>query len=315
MNFYKDLTYYSDCHFENAINIGWIAPNEKWRNTEVDNGLINKLLQYMSYRLNQYRGGNYLKKINIFGEKYMLGYSEMRIISHDLKRKYAVSDIIFFAMFEQGYRPPQAFVDDLVTAIPTDSKNYQTYLKNYNQSSFWGESEEYVISIEELTNLIVNGDQERLMQKINHNKQLLDIVTQKGSLLNTAIVHEKTNIALSLIEKGIDINKFNGIELLSAIKTQQKDVIDILVDKQVLYRDYNHEVNPLFYAIRHHNLDAIKKLLDSKYDLFRTYNNEFVRDFSVLECVNRFGNQEVKEFFKGVESKPSNPYKWNIPTK
>jgi len=303
MNFYKDLTYYSDWHFENAINIGWISPNDKLETTKINNELIDKLLPYLSCRINQYRGGNYLKEVEILGEKYLLGYSEMRIISHDFQRKYAVSDIIFYAMIEQGYCPPQVFIDDLMNAIPVDSEKYQAYLKNYTLDSFWGESKEYINNMQEFKNLIVNDNQKELMKKITFNNKLLDLVTDEGSLLNVAIKYEKNSIALSLIDAKININKFNGIELLTAIKMKQNEVIDKLIENIIIYRDYSPEINPLFYAVENHNLPAIKSLLKSEYGLYQVYNNEFVRNFSILECVEKFGNYRIKDYFKTIPLK------------
>ena len=305
MNVYKDLTYYSDVRFENAINIGWVHPETNFENTETDYELIESLLPYLSFRFNQTRGGHYLKDINILGKDYLFGYSEIRIISHDFKRKYAVADTIFCAIIEQGYRPPQVFIDDLMSAIPPDSDEYQTYYKNYHRDSmlgksndFWGESEEYINLINEMINLIATDNQSILIKKINQDNQLLNLVTHEGSLLNAAIRNNKINIALWLIDNGIDINKFNGIELLTAIEMQQKEVVDTLIDKNIMYQVYQRAVNPLICAIRHHNLDAIKKLLDSGYDVFRTYNDAYVRNYTIADCVNQSGNQEVKDFFK-----------------
>ena len=46
----------------------------------------------------------------------------------------------------------------------------------------------------------------------------INIVTKKGSLLNYAIQLKDNEIAEWLIEEKIDINSFDGLELLTALK-------------------------------------------------------------------------------------------------
>lgn len=50
------------------------------------------------------------------------------------------------------------------------------------------------------------------------NNDLINIVVPEGSLLNYAITEGKEKEALWLIENGIDINAFDGLELMTAIK-------------------------------------------------------------------------------------------------
>lgn len=132
------------------------------------------------------------------------------------------------------------------------------------------------------------------------NEKLLDIVTEKGSLLNAAIEYDQKEIALMLIDKNIDINKFDGIELLSAIKMNQNEVVSALLDMEIVYRDYNQKVNPLFYAVEQDNLDAVKIIINSKYKLFKTYNNEFLDNCTVLEWAKTLKKNIIYEYLKST---------------
>lgn len=154
MNFYRDFTYYSDSHFENAINIGWVLPDEKWETKQVNQELISKLITYANYPCNMIRGGNYYKQIELAANNYLLGFAEFRIISADRLKKYAVPNMIIYSIIEQGYRPPEEFVKDVMNAIPPESKEYKDYLHNYNRVSLWGENKKYIAVVNEVINII-----------------------------------------------------------------------------------------------------------------------------------------------------------------
>ena len=97
MRQYKDFTYYhySDHHFENALNIiGWI--NNADGNTVIDELFLKRLIKYLDYPFNTLRSYPELREITIFGKEYTLGYSELRVLDQNGKKKYAAPDMIVY---------------------------------------------------------------------------------------------------------------------------------------------------------------------------------------------------------------------------
>lgn len=68
---------------------------------------------------------------------------------------------------------------------------------------------------------------------------------------------KKTEEALYLIEAGIEINTFGGIELLHAIINNLTEVAKVLIQKDIYMEKEELKRNPLFQAIRCRNKDIV----------------------------------------------------------
>lgn len=295
MNFYNDFTYYSEEHFEDAINIGWVLPEKKWDIAHKDKEIIVKeLLKYLDYPVNQVRGGNYYKQLRLFEKDYTLGFSEIRVLSGDGKTVFALPNMVIYSIMEQNYYPPKQFLEALFNGLKPGGEEYNDYISKYNEMTLWGKNKEYINLSNNLVKLIEENNDVELSNIIEKDKSILNMVTENGSLLNVAILNNQQEIAHLLIKKGVDINKFSGIELLSAIKTNQDSVIKELINRSICVQTYNQKVNPLFYAVEVANINAIKTLIASDYDLFKTYTNEFVRNCNIADWANKFKNDEVQ---------------------
>ena len=85
------------------------------------------------------------------------------------------------------------------------------------------------------------------------NNDLINIVVPKGSLLNYTITEGKEKEALWLIENGIDINAFDGLELMTAIKKNNNIIAKKLIDEGIVINSREMKDNPLVSAIRFSN--------------------------------------------------------------
>ena len=82
------------------------------------------------------------------------------------------------------------------------------------------------------------------------NDNMINIVTPRGSLLNYTIIEEKEKEALWLIENGIDINAFDGLELMTAIKKNDNVIAKTLIDNGIVTNGKEMKDNPLVISRR-----------------------------------------------------------------
>ncbi len=290
MDFFYDGTYYSFQHYENSINIGWILSNEIYNNT-VNEELAEKLMEYIPYSVNTVRGGDYYKKIMFKNKEMLLGFSEFRIIASD-GTVYACPDLIIYNILYQNYNPPKEFINAVFNGLSYKTNEYALFIENYNKDSFWGTSKAYAYTSRKILDCIKNNDIESIKSEFKINSDLINIVTEHGSLLNAAIKCNNEQLAMSLINMGIEINKFNGVELLSAIEMQQNEIANILIENNITIRKYSPKVNPLFYAVAKGNNYIAEKLLRSRKDLLRVYSNEFVNECDIVKWSIRCKNDK-----------------------
>ena len=78
----------------------------------------------------------------------------------------------------------------------------------------------------------------------------INIVTKKGSLLNYAIQLKDNEIAEWLIEEKIDINSFDGLELLTALKMNNTRIALQLLRHGIITDGDEMKSNPLLFAIK-----------------------------------------------------------------
>lgn len=296
MEFFNDGTYYSYQHYENSINIGWISPVKMYENN-ANKELARRLLKYMDYPLNTLRGGDYYKKITFENKNFILGFSEFRVIGAN-GFVYAVPDMIIYSILYQNYNPPADFIEAVYYGMDPERDEYIEYIKRYNEDNYWGMSLEYVNIGHKLLELIKDNNMDLLINELRNDQELINIVTEKGSLLNAALEYDNEKIARYLIDTGININLFNGIELLTAIRKKQNAIANLLIDQNITIRKNSPKVNPLFYAIAMKNNIIAKKLLENKKDLSLKYSNEFVSECDVIKWSIRCENNEFTSLLK-----------------
>lgn len=292
----SDMTKYCYQHFENAYNIGW---NTNFDSTveskETFNSIfIGKLTSYCENPLNSDLNGVY-RETEIDGKKYVKGFGEIRIIDLKKKIRYAAPNVIIDDILSGKYIPPIEFIDAVLTGPTFDSEEYQEFYLNYSEKNFWGENEENFEKIAKVLELA--GDLEGFKDYILNN-DLINIVVPEGSLLNYAITEGKEKEALWLIENGIDINAFDGLELMTAIKKNNNIIAKKLIDEGIVINSREMKDNPLVSAIRFSNAFLVEELMKNYRNLIVTYSNEYVRNCSVLDIAERTKNEKIINIVK-----------------
>ncbi len=166
---------------------------------------------------------------------------------------------------------------------------------NYSEKNFWGENEENFEKIVKVLELA--GDFEGFKDYILNN-DLINIVVPEGSLLNYTITEGKEKEALWLIENGIDINAFDGLELMTAIKKNNNIIAKKLIDEGIVINSREMKDNPLVSAIRFSNAFLVEELMKNHRNLIVTYSNEYVRNCSVLNIAERMKNEKIINIVK-----------------
>lgn len=291
MDLYKDFTFYSYQHFENAYNIGWINENHIKHVNKLDEVFKDNLALFIKKPVNTLRNSNHYVGVVIDGKEYNLGFSEIRVISED-GIKYAAPDMIYYYVTEKGYIPPLEFINAVKNGPKPDTYLYKEFLKRYNKENYWGEIKENIDTIENTIKLLNMNLYE---SEIKNN---IEIVTLEGSLLNYAINHKRKELAEYLIENGIDINKFSGIELANAISNNMIEIIDKLLSKNICVNIYNIKNNPLYIAIKKGNKDIVKKLLNFDKGLDIVYNNEFMKNMDAFKFAQLCNQLDIAKLLK-----------------
>ena len=232
MDYFKDLSYYSRFHFENAQNIGFGQMEQNTDTAGIPQSFMPRLLKYLKYPVNSVRGGA-CRTAMIDHQQYTLGFSEIRVLDR-AGNVYAAPDEIVADIAQGTYLPPVQFIDAVMNGVDPDSEAYRTYLTRYKPEYCWGASNEYVAAVVSAVEAISAGDLEQLKRLLDEQKSLIDIVTGDGSLLNEAITRNREEIALYLLEAGINLEKFEGVELLTAVECGMEKVVAALLERGAL---------------------------------------------------------------------------------
>lgn len=290
-----DMTKYCFQHFENAYNIGWKNNCKNIKKRIFDNEFIEKLQLFCEKPLNKELNGKH-RYLDIEGKKCVMGFGEIRIIDIRNGIRYAVPNIIVQDLLDGLYAPPQQFIDAVMNCPEYASDEYNQFLENYTADNYWGETKNTVQNIEKLCSLI-KEDSDYFKNFVLDNK-LIDIVTKKGSLLNYSIQLENDSVAEWLIEQGININAFDGLELLTAIKHNNTSIALQLLKKGITTNSDEMKDNPLVFAIRMANVELVKELMIYHRHLIVEYTNEFVKNCTILDIAKRYKNEQIIEIVK-----------------
>jgi hypothetical protein len=287
----NDLNKYMFQHFENALNIGWNENSSiKNKKVSIDKCFIEQLKIFCESPLNHDLNGKH-REIEINGKKYVKGFGEIRILDMKKKIRYAAPNIIIDDILDGIYIPNPDFIDAVKSSPKPGEIEYEEFISRYNPDNYWGEEENHVKKINAAVAELKKGIEE--FRSYIEDNDMINCVTLDGSLLNYAINAGKTETALYIIESGIDVNIFGGIELLNAIKMNMTEVADILIEHDICMDDSVMNANPLVSAIRYGDKYLVLKLLNRKPELVKTYTNEFVKNCTMLDIARRCNNTEI----------------------
>ena len=292
MTFYKDLTYYIDKHFENALNVGWEENPEPY-----DYGRIfeDRIGAYLKYTVLHQRQISQAEEIVFKDTTYQIGYGEFRVIGSD-GTVYACPDTLIGKVFAGEYKLPDCFVKAVNEGMDPDSLAYRIYLENFTPEKFWGASENDCWKLRRIRGVIQSGDLEELKRNIETDGDLLKMMTDQGSLLNMAIQNNQQELALYLADQNIPYEMFHGRELLYAIDAGMESVALKLLDKGIPMNAERIGVNPLFIAIRKPMNSVAKKLFLTHKELIQTYDDIYVGKCNLLQWTKRTQNDEMLQF-------------------
>ena len=297
MNYYEDGTYYSLQHFENAKNIGWLDLESNFNKGKVLENVIENLWKFLDYPVNVIRTNN-KKIITLNNKSKILGFSEIRVPNKDFSKVYACPDMIVYYIQKLNYLPPEEFLDAILNGVSPNTKQYENFLERYNKENFWGQSKELNKKAKKLTNYIYSNNNDKIINILSNDLNLLDIVTPEGSLLNVSIKANNMEIFNELIKLKIDINKFSGIELNTAINTNNIVAIEMLLNKKIKVNLSSPRLNPLFIAIKKGNIDICELLICNKFNTKISYSNEFMKNVTALEFAKKCGQKNIIELLK-----------------
>lgn len=291
---YNDLTYYTHTHFENALNIGWCVGNTSKDDRGDRSELARKLIPYLDYTVNTIEGN--ARTVDFDGQSYLVGFREIRVIGAD-GIVYAAPDRILDDILQGRYTPPNCFVDALEEGFAPSSEVYQRYLERYNFETLWGRHDDEIRTVRHLTELIREGKVESL-RMLTEAQRL--IVTEYGSLVNTAIEISDEECVLKLVELGFPIHLHSGVELLSAIRKGYNIASLCLLKKGVPVFSKTVQQNPLFMAIAYGNNEIAKYLLKEKPDLAKEYSNAFLNKCDIMRWAAKNNNQEFISYIRNL---------------
>lgn len=292
MNQYDDFTYYSYHHFENAQNIGCIDIQSSYNIGNMADEFLEKLWKYLKYPFNMTRGNSPLE-VNFNNDTRVIGFSEIRVVGNDLV-KYAAPDLILHYIINLNYCPPQNFIDAVLYGIDPDSQQYKNYIEKYDLEHLWGEDNRTIEISDNITRRIKAKDKS-VLDMLQTNNSMINLVTKEGSLLNVAIKAKDIYIVKELLNAGIDVNKFSGIELCTAISEGEIEIAELLLSKNITLNLSSPKLNPLFLAIRKGNVKLVRMLKSYGIDVKISYTNEFMRNMDAITFAKQCGQNEIAD--------------------
>jgi hypothetical protein len=151
MTYYDDLSPYEywpehEPPRLKPINVGWLGEGELFPTGETSQEFKAKLFEFCldEYLVNIARGFHTCELCNIsdeewyeqskarYGEEapwWSLGNGEIRVIGQSAV--YAAPTLIYHYVVEHNYKPPEEFIEAVLSGPPPGSKEHETLLKKY----------------------------------------------------------------------------------------------------------------------------------------------------------------------------------------
>lgn len=292
MDSYKDLTYYMEKHFENALNIGWEKDHEPW---DYDREFSDLLGRYLNHIVSAIRAPGETEKVVFEGKEYVVGYGEFRVLGPG-GTVYACPDILIPRVFAGQYKFPDCFEKAVREGPDPDGPEYREFMERYDMDHFWGASDDYLERMKSIRKLILESDPETVRGAVLKDPDILSFMTDQGSVLALAIKNGKEETALMLADQDIPFEMFGGRELLYAMENNMETVAEKLLDRNLPMSAERIGTNPLFTAIMKKMNGIAEKLFTEHKELIKTYNDIFVGPCNLLQWVRRCGNNEILQF-------------------
>jgi hypothetical protein len=148
MSYYKDLSLYSYHGNELSLNIGWLSGSEELVAGEtpvefqerlhrfcLDENLVKVMRGFQECEFCGLSSSEWGRNHPIYGENaglMSIGDGEIRVIGRDVV--YAAPALIYHYVVEHHYRPPQEFIDAVLTGPQPGSPEHNALLAEYRKS-------------------------------------------------------------------------------------------------------------------------------------------------------------------------------------
>ena len=143
----EDLTPYTGCDADEMLGldplaIGWLDRRTNFVEGNVPKGFIEKLKAFCHPSLAVCTVGkarpcgldhHTVAPIDFDGESFRLGAAEIRVIGEE--DIFAAPNLIYHYVTEHRYRPPQTFLDAVMSGPQPDSAEYKALIRTLQQFS------------------------------------------------------------------------------------------------------------------------------------------------------------------------------------
>ena len=147
---------------------------------------------------------------------------------------------------------------------------------------------------EQMDDAISSNDLECIRKLVSLKEFNINEETIRGSFLQVAIDEQNDEIAIFLIEKGIDINHVDDIAgtsaLTDAVFKNNKKIVEILCKNGAKLDVSNADNNPLFFAISGRKVEIAKYLIDAGIDIYATYKIGEIENCDACEWAKKWAS-------------------------
>ena len=152
----------------------------------------------------------------------------------------------------------------------------------------------------QMVKAIVDNDLESIKDIASLEDFNINEETIRGTFLQVAIREKNDEIAIFLIEKGIDINLVYDIAgtsaLTDAVLNSNKKIVEILCENGAKLDVSNADNNPLFFAISDHKVEIAEYLIDAGIDIYATYKIGEIENCDACEWAKKWGTKDVYDY-------------------
>lgn len=156
--------------------------------------------------------------------------------------------------------------------------------------------------VRKMRQYIKQNDLNSVKQMIDNDRSLLNVITTFGSWLHDAATYGQYNIALYLVECGIDVNVKGGVRKCGAITSAafegHLDIIKMLCDNGAILDTSTAAANPIFAAIYNGNFEIVKFLCERDIDITASYPIGQLDNVDAYEYARQFGQMEIANYLK-----------------
>ena len=153
---------------------------------------------------------------------------------------------------------------------------------------------------EQMDDAISSNDLECIRKLVSLKDFNINEKTIRGTFLQVAIREKNDEIAIFLIEKGIDINCIAGVTktsaLTDAVFKNNKKIVEILCENGAKLDVSNADNNPLFFAISGRKVEIAKYLIDAGIDIYATYKIGEIENCDACEWAKKWGTKDVYDY-------------------